>query len=46
MEARAQRWESGRRGKDGGGREVAESDGGIDEPWYYGTEIGNSRVGN
>ena len=43
--ARARCWESGRCGKGGGGREVAESDVGSDRSWYYGTEIGDNRVG-
>ena len=43
--ARARRWESGRRGEVGGGREVAESDAWSDGPWYAGTEIGDTGVG-
>ena len=43
--ARAQRWESGKCGEDGVGREVAESDAGSNRPWYSGTETGDSQVG-
>ena len=35
--ARARRWEYGRNENGGGGREVSESDVGIDGPWYSGT---------
>ena len=42
---RARRWESGMRSEGGGGREVAESDAGIDGPQYAGTETGDARVG-
>ena len=40
----ARLWESGRRGKIGGGRYVAESDAGSKGHRYSGTEIGDSRV--
>ena len=43
--ARARRWESGRRGEGGGGREVAKSDSGSDGPQYAGTDTGYTRVG-
>ena len=45
LDARARRWEYGRRGEVGGGREVAESDAGSDGPLYAGTQIGDPRVG-
>ena len=41
----AWRWESGRRGEGGGGREVAESDTGGDGPWYAGMDTGDAHVG-
>ena len=45
MAARAQRWESGRRGKGGGDREVAESVAGCNGTLYYGMETGYAWVG-
>ena len=43
MAARARHWKPGRRGKRGGGREVAESesDAESDGPRYVGTETGD-----
>ena len=43
--ARVWRWESGRCGEGGGGREVAESGAGSNGPQYYGTDTGDTRVG-
>ena len=43
--ARAWRRESGRRGEGGEGGEVADYDSGSEGPWYSGTEIGDTRVG-
>ena len=47
MEARDWRRKSGRRGKGGGGKDVAdsESNAGSDGPWYDGTETGDAQVG-
>ena len=45
VEAMAQRWGSRRRGKGGGGREVAEADAGRYGPQYDGTETGDARLG-
>ena len=42
--ARAQHWESGRRGKGGRGRKVAYSYAGSDEHGYAGTDTGDARV--
>ena len=39
------RWESGRRGDGGGGREVAESDTGSSGPRYAETETGEDHLG-
>ena len=43
--ARTRRWESGRCGEGGVGREESESDAGSDGPWYAGTDTGDSQVG-
>ena len=45
VEARVQRWESGRRSEVEGYREVAESNAEIDGPRYDGTETGYPWVG-
>ena len=42
---RARRWESGRLGKGGGGKEVADSDAERNGIWYDRTETGESQVG-
>ena len=44
-EKRARCWESGRRDKGGGGREVSESDAGRYGPWYARTEIRDTSLG-
>ena len=44
-EERSQSWESNKRGNDRGSTEVAESEAGIDETCYDGTETGDAWVG-